>query len=72
VPYPASPDTPLVVLEVMMPLPEDDTTIRQLFDKYREFARDTLREDSGLAVWTDPNYQLIRQLAQIDVQIEEL
>lgn len=55
-----------------MPLPEDDTTIKQLFDKYREFARDTLREDSGLAVWTDPNYQLIRQLAQIDIQIEEL
>lgn len=55
-----------------MALPEDDTTARQLFDRYRDFAKDTLREDSGLAVWSDPNYQLIRQLAQIDLQIEDL
>lgn len=55
-----------------MPLPEDDTTIKQLFEKYREFAQDVLEEDSGLAVWDDPNYQIIRQLAQIDVQVDQL
>lgn len=55
-----------------MALPEDDTTAKQLLDRYREFAKEVLHEDSGLAVWSDPNFQLIRQLAQIDLQIEDL
>lgn len=71
----ASPDTTLIALEAIMALPDDPelrSTVRQLLDIYREFAKDVLIEDSGLAIWSNPNYQLIRTLAEVDKEIEAL
>lgn len=41
-------------------------TNQLIIKQYREFARAVLEEDSGLAVWFDPNYGLVRAIARLD------
>lgn len=42
------------------------TQMVQMIEHYREFARTVMEEDSGLAVWTDPRFEMVSQLASYD------